>query len=76
MRLLANDLADREHVGVLLSRLDEHERSILSAHYGLGRDSAATFEELGEQLGISKHRVRQIEKSALDKLRRSVGSAS
>jgi len=61
-------MADREHVGVLLSRLDDEERIILSAHYGLGT-AAITYEQLGEQLGISKHRVRQIEKSAIAKLR-------
>ena len=71
----ADHLADREHVGVLLARLDEHERRILSAHYGLGRDAAVTFEQLGERLGLSKHRVRQIEKSALAKLRRAAGAA-
>jgi RNA polymerase sigma factor (sigma-70 family) len=64
----ADHMADREHVGVLLSRLDDEERSVLSAHYGLGT-AAITCEQLGEQLGISKHRVRQIEKSALAKLR-------
>jgi RNA polymerase sigma factor (sigma-70 family) len=64
-------LADREHVGVLLGRLSESERRVLSAHYGLGRDAAVTFDEVGERLGLSKHRVRQIEKSALAKLRRS-----
>ena len=61
-------MVDREHVGVLLSRLDDKERSILSAHYGLGT-AAITYEQLGEQLGLSKHRVRQIEKSAIAKLR-------
>ena len=70
-QLATDRLADREHVGVLLSQLSESERRVLSAHYGLGRDSAVTFEEVGERLGISKHRVRQIEKSALAKLRRS-----
>ena len=64
-------LADREHVGVLLAALNEKERRVLSAHYGLGKDAAVTYEQLGEQLGLSKHRVRQIEKSAMAKLRRA-----
>jgi RNA polymerase sigma factor (sigma-70 family) len=64
-------MVDREQVGVLLSRLNEDERQVLSAHYGLGKDSAVTFDELGEQLGLSKHRVRQIEKSAIAKLRQA-----
>ena len=66
-----NHLADREQVGVLLSRLSERERSVVKAHYGLDKESAATYEQLGRQLGLSKHRVRQIEKSALAKLRRA-----
>jgi RNA polymerase primary sigma factor len=69
--MAGNHMADREHVGVLLAQLNDRERSVLSAHYGLGRDSAATYEQLGEQLGLSKHRVRQIEKSAIAKLRRA-----
>jgi RNA polymerase sigma factor (sigma-70 family) len=70
-RFATDRMADREHVGVLLSRLDDKERSILSAHYGLGADAAVTLDQLGERLGLSKHRVRQIEKSALAKLRRA-----
>jgi len=64
-------MADREQVGLLLSGLSERERRILSAHYGLERDSAATYEQLGQRLGMSKGRIRQIEKSALSKLRRA-----
>ena len=38
-------------------------------------DEAATLEALGERLGISKERVRQIENRALDKLRKALGAA-
>jgi RNA polymerase primary sigma factor len=69
---LATDrLADREHVGVLLSHLSDSERRVLSAHYGLGKDAGITFDEVGERMGLSKHRVRQLEQSALAKLRRA-----
>jgi RNA polymerase sigma factor (sigma-70 family) len=68
-RLPTDRLADREQVGVLLAQLTDKERRVLSAHYGLDRGSAITLDQVGEQLGISKHRVRQIEKSAFAKLR-------
>ena len=62
---LRDPLADREQVRVLLSQLSERERGVLRAHYGL--DKSAT----PEKLGLSRLRMRQIEKSAIAKLRRS-----
>jgi RNA polymerase primary sigma factor len=60
----------REEVGQMLSRLDERERDVLLAHYGLGEAAEpATYEQVGRRLGISKERVRQIEQTALAKLR-------
>jgi RNA polymerase sigma factor (sigma-70 family) len=68
-RLLA-----REEVGQLLSRLDDQERNVLLAHYGLeGRAEPATYEQVGRLLGMTKQRVRQIEQSALVKLRSVAG---
>ncbi|WP_428937985.1 sigma-70 family RNA polymerase sigma factor [Fontivita pretiosa] len=66
-------LAHRDQVQALLARLDERERIILRAHYGLNDSTAAaSYEELGVRLGISKQRVRQIEQAALAKLRGSI----
>lgn len=61
---------DRDQVQHLLNRLDDREREVLSAHYGLGTYRSATYEQVGEKMGLSKQRVRQIEQSALAKLRR------
>ena len=60
---------DKDHVQTLLNRLSDRERQVLQAHYGLGSDSSATYEQVGERMGLTKQRVRQIEQIALAKLR-------
>jgi len=46
------------------------ERMILTDHYGLAdQGQAKTLEQLGQRLGVSKERVRQIEIQAMKKLR-------
>jgi RNA polymerase primary sigma factor len=54
-----------------LAELSEKERQILAMRFGLGDDMPLTLREIGEALGISRERVRQIESQALTKLRRS-----
>jgi RNA polymerase sigma factor (sigma-70 family) len=73
-------LVSRDQVRHLLSRLSDRERSVLEAHYGISSEGSgvgrieqpATYEQVGERLGLSKQRVRQIEQTALAKLRASV----
>jgi RNA polymerase sigma factor (sigma-70 family) len=66
-------LIDRDEVHGLLERLDEPERRVLRAHYGLGADHApATFQQVADAMGLSSHRVRQIERDAIEKLRAHV----
>ena len=49
-------LADREQVRHLLSCLTDRERRVLLAHYGIGRARIpATYDEVGQSLGISRH---------------------
>jgi RNA polymerase primary sigma factor len=55
----------------LLERLDERERTIMRARYGLDGPKR-TLRELALVLGVSAERVRQIEGRALDKLREAV----
>ena len=63
----------RESIDVMLSKLSALERSVLIEHYGLADESnAKTLEQLGDLLGISKERVRQIEIEALRKLRKAL----
>ncbi|MDX6549247.1 MAG: polymerase primary sigma factor [Gaiellales bacterium] len=53
----------------LTSTLSDREREILYQHYGLEGRPARTLREIGEALGISAERVRQIEAQSLERLR-------
>jgi len=54
----------------LLSQLDEREQWILHCRFGLGdQPKARPFQSIADELGLSKERVRQLEKRAIDKLR-------
>ena len=53
----------------LLNVLDEREKEIIKHRYGLEGVEPKTLNEVGEMLGISRERVRQLENRALKKLR-------
>lgn len=57
---------------VLTSIEREREREIVSRRFGLF-DRRETLEQIGELLGITRERVRQLEKAAVTKLRASAG---
>lgn len=59
----------RHAVGKLLLGLNSRERAIIEARFGFDLNQSPTLKELGEGLGISKERVRQLQQRALDKLR-------
>jgi len=57
----------------LLSRLDEREQKILALRFGLdGSGEHKTFKEIGEVIGLTRERVRQLEKKALSQLKQIV----
>jgi len=63
----------REDVRRSLSVLAEREAMIISLYYGLGTEEALTLEEIGQRLGLTRERIRQIKEKALRKMRQSVG---
>ena len=60
----------------IFDRLDEREQKIIVARYGLGRgNEPLTLKEVGETLGVTKERIRQLEARALSKLREAADEA-
>lgn len=66
-----NALVQQEEVKELLEKLGDRERQVLCLRYGLGEEKPRTLEEIGEILGVTRERVRQIEARALEKLRKT-----
>jgi RNA polymerase primary sigma factor len=54
-----------------LADLPERERRVLELRFGLADDQPKTLREIGDIMGLSRERVRQIEGRALNQLRRS-----
>ena len=65
----------REFIDRIFQRhLTPRERKILSLYYGLEEGSEAlTLEKIGELLGVTRERIRQIRERAFEKLRDSPG---
>jgi RNA polymerase sigma factor (sigma-70 family) len=53
----------------LLPSLDDREQHVLEARFGLWGEAPRTLRDIGQELGVSRERVRQIERQALEHLR-------
>lgn len=73
----ADNVLDKESLAIEVRRtlalLPERERLILSMFYGIDQPEL-TLEEIGERLGLSRERVRQIKEKTIKKLRHDVHS--
>jgi RNA polymerase primary sigma factor len=55
----------------MVEELDEKEREVIRMRFGLDGEEAKTLQEIGEAMGLSRERIRQIESRAKEKMRRS-----
>ena len=66
--ILKNDL--KEQIDEVLDQLSEREKAVIRMRFGLLDDeSDRTLEEIGKELNVTRERVRQIESSAIKKLK-------
>ena len=67
--VLPGDGTGPEVVDEALKVLRDRERIVLRLRFGLADGRSRTLEEIGQELGLTRERIRQIEKKALGKLR-------
>lgn len=68
--------ADSEVVRRLLDRIDQREAVILRLRFGLDDQPPMTLKQIGAKIGLTRERVRQLEREALKKLREAIEEGS
>ena len=59
----------RKIVTQILSELDPKEETVLRQRFGMSTNKTSTLEEVGDYIGVTRERIRQIEQKALNKLK-------
>jgi RNA polymerase primary sigma factor len=62
--------SDRSEITEMLSHLDPREAEVITLRFGLNGESPLTLEEVGAMFKLTRERVRQLQHSALMRLRR------
>ena len=65
----------RDQLDIMLETLSERERTIIELRFGLRDGHSRTLGEIGDYIGITRERVRQIQQKALTDLRKHTGMA-
>ncbi len=60
-----------QSLGKALLMLSFREQEILKMRFGLGHENASTLDEVGKRFSLTRERIRQIEKGALEKIKNS-----
>ncbi len=68
-RVMEDDL--HKSIERMLGDLKEREARVLKMYYGLGTDREMTLEEIGQVMGLTRERIRQIKEEAFEKIRAS-----
>ncbi len=66
---LGQIVRERQELASVLDDLAENERRVLRARFGLDEQPPDTLEAIGQRLGVTRERIRQIEQAGLRKLR-------
>ncbi|MFA5127897.1 MAG: sigma-70 family RNA polymerase sigma factor [Patescibacteria group bacterium] len=59
----------RDYVGIAIKELSPREQKILEMRFGLSDGVTHTLEEVGQEFGVTRERIRQIEAKALEKIK-------
>lgn len=66
----AQDKLQEKDITRLINTLDQREQEIIKRRFGIDDEEPKTLEQIGNALGFSKERIRQIENNAIQKLRK------
>ena len=66
-----NKIALKKIVSSILPTLTEREEKVIRLRFGIDNDKILTLEEVGNMMGVTRERIRQIESKALRKLRKN-----
>ena len=59
-----------------MEKLTSREKDIVTRYYGLGGEESTSLEAIGEDINLSRERVRQIRNDALRKMRHAVAGTN